>query len=158
MTLGIVDLKNFDITIASLQFGSVSLRNYGEAGISAQIESIDPNLYNEKLGAFGDAMVNKNYKAGHNKLLNIKMLRNSPDYAKLQSIIAAEEAGQSIICAVTCRDSLTKESYASPSAFFKNVPAFEQGSDVDADVEFTILMFNTAHIPPKLDLNVSAGV
>lgn len=158
MSLGIVDLKNFDITIASLQFGSISLRNYGENGVSAQIESLDTKLYNEKLGAYGDAMVNKNYKAGHNKLLTVRMLRNSPDYAKLQSIIAAEEAGQSIICAVTCRDSMTTESYSSPGAFFQNVPSFEQGSDVDGDVEYTILMFNTVHIPPKLDLNITAGV
>lgn len=157
MSLGIVDLKNFDITIASVQFGTISLRNYGEAGISAQIEPLDENLYNEKLGAYGDMMVNKNYK-GRNKLLRVQMLRNSPDYAKLQNIIAAEEAGQSIIVATNCRDSLTQESYSSPGGFFKNIPAFQQGSDVDGDVEFTVLMANCVHIPPKLDLNVTAGV
>jgi hypothetical protein len=158
MTLGIVDLKNFDITIASLQFGTISLRNYGENGVSAQIASPDTKLYNEKMGAYGDALLNKNYKAGRNKLLTIQMLRNSPDYARLQNIIAAEEAGQSIICAVTCRDSLTKESYSTPGGVFMDVPAFEQGSDVDADVEYTFFMPNCVHVPPKLDLNVTAGV
>lgn len=157
MTLGIVDLKNFDITIASLQFGVISLRNYGENGVSAQIEALDENLYNEKLGAYGDMMLNKNYK-GRNKLLRVQILRNSPDYAKLQNIIAAEEAGQSIIVAATCRDSLTQESYTTPGGVFKTIPNFEQGSDVDADVEFTVLMPNCVHVPPKLDLNVTAGV
>jgi len=157
MSLGIVDLKNFDVTIASLQFGSISLRTYGEAGIVAQIEPLDENLYNEKLGAYGDMMVNQNYKR-RNNLLRAQILRNSPDYAKLQNIIAAEEAGQSIIVATTCRDSLTQESYSSPGGFFKTIPAFQQGSDVDGDVEFTVLLANCVHIPPKLDLNVTAGV
>lgn len=157
MTLGIVDLKNFDITLASLQFGTISLRNYGEDGVSAQIEPLDENLYNEKLGAYGDMMLNKNYK-GRNKLLRIQILRNSPDYAKLQNIIAAEEAGQSIILAATARDSLTKESYTTPGGVFKTIPNFQQGSDVDGNVEFAILMPNCVHVPPILDLNVTAGV
>lgn len=157
MALGIVDLKNFDITIASLQFGTISLRNYGENGVSASIEALDENLYNEKLGAYGDMMVNKNYK-GRNKILRVQMLRNSPDYAKLQSIIAAEEAGQSVIVAATCRDSLTEESYTTPGGVFKTIPNFQQGSDVDGDVEFTVLMPNCVHFAPKLDLNVTAGV
>lgn len=157
MTLGIIDLQNFDINLTSLQFGTLTLKNYGEAGVSAAIESIDENLYNEKLGAFGDMMVSKNYKAA-NKLLKIQVLRNSPDYARLQAVIAAEEAGQSIIFAVNCRDSYTKESYTSPGGVFKKVSAFESGSDVSADMEFTILMPSTVHIPPIINLNVVANV
>lgn len=157
MTLGIVDLKNFDITIASLQFGTISVRTYGQDGVSARIKSLDENLYNEKLGAYGDMMLNKNYK-GRNKILEIAILRNSPDYAKFQNIVAAEEAGQSIILAATARDSLTQESYSTPGGVFKVIPEFQQGSDVDADVVYSILMPNCVHVPPKLDLNVTAGV
>jgi hypothetical protein len=147
MSLGIVSLNNFDLTLFSAQFGNLTLRTYGENGVSAEIEPLDENLYNEKLGAFGDMMVSKNYK-GKNKLLRVRILRNSPDYARLQAIIAAEEAGQSILLAINARDSLTKESYSSPAGFFKAIPNFQQGSDVDGDVEFTILMSQVVHIPP----------
>lgn len=154
---GIVDLKNFDITIRSLQFGTISLRTYGPNGVSAEVEALEGKLYNEKSGAYGDMMLNKNYK-GRNKLLRFRTLRNSLDYAKLQNIIAAEEAGQSIIVAVTARDSFTEESYTTPGGVFQDIPNFQQGSDVDGDVEFTILMTNCVHVPPKLDLNITAGV
>ena len=154
ISLAIVDLQNFDINILSAQFGSISLRNYGEAGVSAEIEPLDENLYNEKLGAFGDMMVSKNYK-GKNKLLRVQVLRNSPDYGDLQAIIAAEEAGQSIIVAVKASDALTKESYTSPGGFFKSVPKFQQGPDVDGDVEFTILMSQVVHVPPTINNNVA---
>lgn len=157
MTLGITDLQNFDINLISAQFGSITLRNYGEAGISASIEPLDENLYNEKLGAFGDMMVSKNYK-GRNKLLRVQILRNSADYARLQSIIAAEEAGQSIILAVNCRDSRTQESYSSPGGIFKKMSNYQNGGDVDADMEFTVLMPSTVHIPPIININVVANV
>ncbi len=155
--LGIIDLQNFDINLISAQFGSITLRNYGEAGISASIEPLDENLYNEKLGAFGDMMASKNYK-GHNKLLRVQILRNSPDYARLQAIIAAEEAGQTVVMAVNCRDSYTQESYSSPGGLFKNIPNYQMGSDVDADVEFTVLMPSTVHIPPIVNIDVVANV
>lgn len=155
MSLGIVDLANFDLTILSLQFGSIHLRNYGEAGISSEIAPLDPSLYNEKMGAFGDLMVNKNYK-GVNKLLTVRILRNTPDYVKLQTIIAAEESGQAILVAVTARDSLTEEEYISPVGVFKNIPNYQTGPDTDADVEFTILMSSVIHNPPKADLNITA--
>lgn len=155
MSLGIVDLANFDLTILSTQFGSIYLRNYGENGISAQIEALDVALYNEKMGAFGDLMVNKNYK-GVNKLLTVRVLRNTPDYVKLQTIIAAEESGQAVLCAVTARDSLTEEAYISPVGVFKNIPNYQMGPDTDADVEFTILMSSVIHTPPKADLNITA--
>jgi hypothetical protein len=158
MTLAIVDLQNFDINLISTQFGSITLRNYGEAGVVASLEPLDPKLYNEKLGGFGDMMVSKNYKGGRNKILRIQMLRNSPDYAKMQAIVAAEEAGQSVLMAINCRDSKTEESYASPSALMQNIPNFQQGSDVDGDVEFTILMANTVHIPPLANMDNVAGV
>ena len=154
MSLGIVDLGNFDLTILSLQFGSFTLRTYGEAGVSAQVEALDPNLYNEKLGAFGDMMLSKNYKGGNNKLLTVQILRNTADYVRLQSIIAAEEAGQTILVAVTARDSLTEESYISPIGAFKAIPNYQMGSDVDADVTFTILMSGVVHVPPNQSLNI----
>lgn len=154
MTLAIVDLQNFDVNLISAQFGAITLRNYGEAGVSASIEPLDENLYNEKLGAFGDMMVSKNYK-GRNKLLRVQILRNSPDYARLQAIIAAEEAGQSIIIAVACSDSRTNESYSSPGGLFKFIPNYQNGSDVDGDVEFTVLMPGTVHIPPTITLNTA---
>ena len=153
MSLGIVDLNNFDITIVSAQFGSISLRNYGEAGVSASVEPLDESLYNEKIGAFGDLMLSKNFK-GNNKLLRVQILRNTADYAKLQAIIAAEEAGQSILVAVNARDSLTEESYTSPVGVFKNIPQYQMGSDVDADVEFTVLMSTVVHIPPSASLDI----
>jgi hypothetical protein len=153
MSLGIIDLQNFDITLVSTQFGSVTLRNYGEAGVSASIEALDENLYIEKLGAFGDMMVSKNYK-GRNKLLRIQILRNSPDYAKLQAAIAAEEAGQTILMGVNCRDSKSEESYSSAGGLFKTIPNYQSGSDVDADVEFTVLMPTTLHVPPLQSLDV----
>lgn len=153
MSLGIVDLSNFDLTIVSAQFGSFTLRNYGEAGISAQIEALDTNLYNEKIGAFGDLMVSKNFK-GINKLLTVQILRNTADYAKLQAIIAGEEAGESILVAINARDSFTQESYTSPVGVFKNIPNYQIGSDVDADVEFTVLMSSVVHIPPIESLNI----
>lgn len=149
MSLAQVDLKNFDLTLKSAQFGSLSLRNYGENGVSATIEALDKKLYNEKLGAFGDMMVSKNYK-GRNKLLRIRVLRNSPDYARLQAIIAAEIAGQSIIFTVTAKDSITEEKYVSPAGVFSEVPDFQTGSDVEGDVEYVILMSNTVHFPPKI--------
>ena len=155
MTLGVVNLTNFDLTITSLQFGSIHLRNYGENGISAQIEALDLNLYNEKLGAFGDLMVNKNFK-GVNKLLTFRILRNSPDYVKMQQIVAAEEAGQTILCTVNARDSLTEEEYISLQSVFKNIPNYQMGSDTDADVEYTILMSSTVHIPPKNDVIINS--
>jgi hypothetical protein len=153
MSLGIVDLNNFDLTIVSAQFGNITLRTYGEAGISAQVEALDTNLYNEKIGAFGDLMVSKNFK-GVNKLLTVQILRNTADYAALQAIIAAEEAGQSILVAVNARDSFTEESYTSPVGVFKNIPNYQMGTDVDADVEFTVLMSSVIHEPPKASLNI----
>ena len=155
--LASVNLQDFDITLRSLQFGTFSFRNYGEAGVSCAIEPLDENLYNEKLGAFGDMMISKNYK-GRNKLLRVQLLRNSPDYARLQGVIAAEEAGQSIIFAVTARDSRTEESYTSPAGVLKVIPKYEMGSDVDGDVEFTILMSNVVHFPPKINIGLTSGV
>lgn len=155
MALGIVDLNNFDLTILSLQFGSISLRTYGEAGVSCSIESLDPNLYNEKMGALGDMMVSKNLK-GNNKLLRVQILRNSADYARLEAIIAAEEAGETVLVAVDAKDSLTGERYTAAVGLFKNVPNYQVGSDVDADVEFTILMPSTIHVPPSQSLNITS--
>lgn len=155
MSLGIVDLANFDLVIKSVQFGTIKLRNYGEAGVAAQIEPLDPDLYKEKMGSFGDLMVSKNYK-GVNKLLRVQILRNNPDYVKLQAIIAAEEAGQAILCAVSARDTLTEEEYISQVGVFKNIPNFQSGSDVDADVEFTILMSSVVHIPPSVDVIINS--
>jgi len=155
MSLGIVDLNNFDLTIVSAQFGNITLRTYGEAGVSARIAALDPNLYNEKLGAFGDMMVSKNFK-GKNKLLTVQTLRNTADYAKLQAIIAAEEAGQTILVAVSARDSLTEEEYISPVGLFKVIPDYQMGPDVDGDTEFTVLMSSVIHIPPSTALNITS--
>ena len=88
----------------------------------------------------------------------MQLLRNSPDYARLQDVIAAEEAGQSIIFAVTARDSRTEESYTSPAGVLKVIPKYEMGSDVDGDVEFTILMSNVVHFPPKINIGLTSGV
>lgn len=150
MSTSIVSLQNFDLTLTSAQFGSFTMRNYGENGISSKVAPLDENLYNEKLGAFGDILLSKNLK-GKNKLLTINVLRNSADYARMQSIVAAEEAGQSIQLVVGAKDSLTKESYSSPAAYLKGMPEYQMGSDVDGDVVYTILLTQTVHIPPVIN-------
>jgi hypothetical protein len=149
MTTGIVNLQNFDLTLTSAQFGTFTLRNYGENGVSAQIEALDTKLNNHKLGALGDILINKNLK-GKNKLLRIIVLRNTPDYARLQAIVAAEEAGQSIQLVVNAKDSNTKESYTSPAGYMEEIPNYQTGVDVDGDVEYTIILTQVVHIPPTI--------
>jgi hypothetical protein len=149
MTTGIVNLQNFDLTLTSAQFGTFTLRNYGENGVSAQIEALDTKLNNHKLGALGDILINKNLK-GKNKLLRIIVLRNTPDYARLQAIVAAEEAGQSIQLVVNAKDSLTKESYTSPAGYMQVNPTYKTGISVD-DVVYTIILSQVVHIPPTIN-------
>jgi hypothetical protein len=150
MTTGIVNLQNFDLTLTSAQFGTFTLRNYGENEVSITIEPLDSkNLNDFKIGALGDLLISKNLQ-GKNKLLTINVLRNTPDYARLQAIIAAEEAGQSIQLVVNAKDSLTKESYTSPAGYMQVNPTYKTGISVD-DVVYTIILSQVVHIPPTIN-------
>jgi len=147
MGLGINDIAKVDLNLKGIGIGNIRLRNYGESDTSISVEPLDENLYNEKVGAFGDMLLNKNYK-GRNKLVKINVLRQTADYAKLQAIIANEEAGLSNIFTVTLKDNNTKESYISTACVMKRIVTPMWGPNPEGDVEYQILMSSAIHTPP----------
>lgn len=148
MSAHLIDLGAVDVIITGT-FGSYTIRNYGESGTAIDLSSIDDNLYQENVGAFGDMLVNKSYKA-QNMLLTLTTLRKSTDYSRLRAIVAEELSGGPVPMSVLVRDNNGGESYFSAQAYMKNNPSFQAGSQPDANVEFKILMPSTVATAPEL--------
>lgn len=148
MAASLIDLGAVDLNITG-EFGNYTIRNYSEDGTSITAASIDENLYNENVGAFGDMLLNKSYKA-QNIMLTIKVLRNSADYAKLKGIVSLELTGKSVLFSSLLIDNNTKEKYFSPQCVMKNNPASAWGSQPSPDVEFKILMPSVVYTAPTI--------
>lgn len=146
MSAGIQDIKKVDVNLKG-SFGNLTLRNYGEAGTSIRVESMDEMLYNSNMGANGDMLINKSYKP-QNKRVVLNVLRATPDYSRLQALVAAEEAGTTNVFSCMVKDNNTGETYYSPSCVLEKAPAFEVGPQPAPDVEYAILMPSVIHTPP----------
>lgn len=147
MTL--IDLGAVDVILTGADIGSLNVRGYGPNPVSVRVEAIDPNLYTEQVGAFGDMLVNKSYKA-KNKKLFINILRNQYWYKKLKAIVSLELSGSPVIFSVLVKDNNSKELIACAQAVMKTDPGMQWGSEPEANVEFTILMPACVYNAPKL--------
>lgn len=140
------DIRKISV-ILNGTFGNISLRNWGENGTSINVESVDPDLYKEKIGANGDTVVSKSYKPKV-KMVRINVLPKSADYITLQQIVALEESGTSNVFEATVKDDNTGEQYTSVSAVLKNAPNVEFGDDIAGDIEYQIMLLDTIHLVP----------
>lgn len=138
------DIRKVDVVIAG-DFGNYTFRNWGDAGTSISIESIEANLYNEKVGANGDMLLSKSYKPS-NKLVKLNVLPKSADYIFLQKLVALEESGSQNVFICTVKDNNTGESYVSDSCVLKTAPAVSFGDNIDGGIEYQILMPSAVHI------------
>jgi hypothetical protein len=144
----LIDLGAVDCILTGT-FGSFNVRNYGSNNASITVESIDNNLYQEQVGAFGDMLINKSYKA-RNMNLKINVMRNSFYYAKLKEIIALELTGAATIFAVIVKDNNSKELFAAAECVMKTNPASMWGSNPEDNVEFHILMPSVVYTAPTV--------
>lgn len=142
------DLANVDVSLVG-EFGAYTLRNYGEDGTSIEITSIDDNLYNEHVGAFGDILINKSYKP-QNMLLKVKAMRHGADYARLKGIVSLELTGEAVIFAASYVNNSNNERVYSAQCFMKKNPPIAAGSDPSPDVEFQIIMTSVVYTPPTI--------
>lgn len=150
MSAGISDIAKIDLNLVG-DFGNRVIRNYGENGASITMESLDPNLYNENVGAFGDMLINKSYKARNKKCI-VHILRSTPDYIFFQSLAALEESGKTSVFSALMKDNNTGESFFSASCVLKTAPSYEAGPQPAADMQYEILMPSVIHVPPTKTL------
>lgn len=146
MSQALIDLGAVDCILTG-DFGSIAVRGYGPNPASIMIESLDNNLYTEAVGAFGDMLINKSYKA-RNKTLKINVLRNHYYYAKLKELVALELTGQAVIFAVLVKDNNSKELFTAAQCVLKVDPGAQWGSEPEPNVEFTILMPSVVYSAP----------
>jgi hypothetical protein len=143
----LIDLGAVDVILTGPDIGTLTIRGYGTNPACIQVESLDPNLYTEAVGAYGDMLINKSYKA-RNKKLRLNILRNQYYYKKLRNIIALELTGQSILFSVLVKDNNSKELFACPQAVMKVDPNAQWGSEPEPNVEFEILMPSVVYSAP----------
>ena len=144
------DLAKVDFSIIAPLVGlNFTVRNYGSNATSIMIESPEADLNIPKIGALGDVLVNKSYKA-QSKEVTLNVLRNSPDYLKLQSIVTAEEAGESVLMVASYINNNTKEKFISTKAFMRVSPPVQDGADVEDNVEYKLFLANVIHTPPTV--------
>jgi hypothetical protein len=147
--MSLIDLGAVDVILTGADFGTIALRGYGPNPVSIRIEALDPNLYTEAVGAFGDMLLNKSYKAKNKKLV-VNILRNQFYYKKLKGIVALELSGAAVLFSVLVKDNNSKELIAAAQCVMKTDPGMQWGSEPEANVEFTILMPASAYIAPAL--------
>jgi hypothetical protein len=147
--MSLIDLGAVDVILIGPDFGAITLRGYGPNPASIKVEALDPNLYTEAVGAMGDMLINKSYKAKNKKLV-VNILRNQYYYKKLKGIIALELSGNSVLFSVLVKDNNSKELIAAPQCVMKNDPGMQWGSEPEPNVEFTILMPAAVYNAPLL--------
>jgi hypothetical protein len=147
--MSLIDLGAVDVILTGTDIGALNIKGYGPNPVSIKVEALDPNLYTEAVGALGDMLLNKSYKAKNKKLI-INVLRNQYWYKKLKGIIALELAGSSVLFSVLVKDNNSKELIAAAQCVMKNDPGMQWGSEPEANVEFTILMPATVYNAPLL--------
>jgi hypothetical protein len=149
MSISVIDLKAVDVILTAPDFGAWTIQGYGPNPVSVSIKPLDENLYTEAVGAFGDMLVNKSYKA-KNMMLSLNILRKNYWYNQLKKVVALEKTGKSVIMAVLVRDTNGNEIAACAQAVMKTDPGMEWGSEPEANVEFKILMPSVVYTPPTL--------
>lgn len=143
------DLGAVDVLLKGADIGSIALRGWGPNPISIRCESPDPNLYNEDVGAFGDMLINKNYKA-KNKMLELNILRGHYYYKKMKDIVARELSGGSVLFSVLVKNNNDKELITCAQAVLKNDPGMQFGPQPEGDSLFRILMPACVYGPPTI--------
>lgn len=144
--ISLIDLGAVNVILVG-DFGTLKVKGYGPNPASIMISSLDPNLYTEAVGAFGDMLINKSYKA-KNKLLKLNILRNQYYYKKLMQIVGLELTGQSTIFSVLVTDNNSKELFACAQAVMKINPEYQAGPEPEPNVEFNILMPSVVYTAP----------
>lgn len=150
MSLGLGDLGNIDVTFTGEDIGSFTLRGYGPNSVSIMLESIEPDLYKEQVGAYGDLLINKSYKA-KNMMLTVNILRHHFFYAKLKKIAALELQQKTVRMTILFKNNNTLETVVATDCFLKNNPSIQEGSDPTGDVEFKFLMPSCVYNAPVIN-------
>jgi hypothetical protein len=147
--MAMIDLGAVDVILTGADFGVWSIRGWGPDPVSISVEPLDPDLYKEAVGANGDMLLMKSFKA-KNKKLQINILRNHFWYAKLKSLVALELAGNSVLFAVLVKDNNTKELITAAQCVLKTDPGMMFGSEPPADVKFIINMPAAIYTAPLI--------
>ena len=146
----LIDLGAVDVLLKGADIGSIALRGWGPNPVSVKVECLDPNLYNESVGADGDMLINKSYKA-KNKIIEINILRGHYYYKKLKDIVSRELSGAAVLFSVLVKDNNSKESFSCAQAVLKTDPGFQAGSQPEGDVLFRVLMPACVYGAPILE-------
>lgn len=148
--MAMIDLGAVDLIMVGPDLGAPwNVKGYGPDPVSISVEPLDMDLYKEAVGAFGDMLLMKSFKA-KNKKLEVNILRNHFWYAKFKSIVALELSGQSVLFSVVVKDSNTKELITAPQCVIKADPGMKFGAEPPADVKFTILMPAAIYTAPLI--------
>jgi len=142
------DLKKLSVSLSGT-FGSFTVRNYGEKAATITLTAPQKEANIVKTGAAGDSMTMKQFDI-NTKTLTISVIKDHTDDIRIKNIVAMEEAGASIVMAISYNDENTGERYVSVAGTLKEVSDITRGTDMDQNIAYVFNMPEAVHTPPSV--------
>jgi hypothetical protein len=142
------DIKKLSVSFGGI-FGTFTVRNFGEKAATVTLATAQKEANIVKMGAAGDSITMKQYDI-NTKILTVSVIKDSADDVRMKNIVALEEAGSSVVIAISYNDENTKERYATLSGSLKEVSDLVRGADMDQNISYVFNMPDTVHTPPSV--------